>query len=247
MSKSNKNAIAPTEIIYEFGTDTERIYTLFMGPPEREIEWSEESVRGSYRFLNRLWTVVQEHQATIKDAPVIKIEQNTLSARDKQLWHVLNEKIYAVTDDFKKFHFNTAVAAIMELSNELGDYLTTCAQNKHDLNTALLKLVIEKLILLVSPITPFVAEELWRMAGHENAILEQPWPEYDADALVRDEKTIVIQVNGKLRDQILVPTDLSTDKAELEKRALQQVQSRLEGKNVRKVIVVPGKLVNVVV
>ncbi len=247
MSKSKKNAIAPTEIIAELGTDTERLYTLFMGPPEREIEWSDDGVRGGSRFLKRLWNIVQEYQDVIKDAPVIKIDQNSLNKRDKHLWHVLNEKIHFITNDFKKFHFNTTVAAVMELSNEINDYLAACAQNKQELNAGLMKQVIEKLILLVSPITPFIAEELWHVLGHENAILEQPWPEYDADALVRDEKTIVIQVNGKLRDQMLVPTDISTDKAELEKRALERIDARLEGKVVRKVVVVPGKLVNIVV
>lgn len=247
MSKSKKNAIAPTEIIEEYGTDTERLYTLFMGPPEREIEWSAEGVRGGYRFLNRLWNLVQNYKKVIKEAPELNFEGDKLHKRDKQLWHVLNERMKSVTDDFKKFHFNTAVAAIMELNNELSDYVAACEQKKHNLNAPLFKLVVEKLILLVSPITPFIAEELWREIGHENAVLEQSWPQYDPKALKRDEQMIVIQVNGRLRDQMLVPTELSSDKTELEKRALGQVEQRLEGKQVQKVIVVPGKLVNVVV
>ncbi|MFQ5603325.1 MAG: leucine--tRNA ligase [bacterium] len=247
MSKSKKNAIAPTEIIEEFGTDTERLYTLFMGPPEREIEWNPEGVRGGSRFLNRLWTLVQTYRDVIKQTPDAKIDATKLNKRDKQLWHVLNERIHAVTYDFKTFHFNTAVAAIMELSNELGDYTSACEQDQHDLNQPLLKQAIEKLVLLVSPIAPFIAEELWRVMGHTDAVLQQSWPEYDENALQRAEKTIVIQVNGKLRDQMLVPADMCDDKVELERRALQQVGERLAGQNVRKVIVVPGKLVNVVV
>jgi len=159
----------------------------------------------------------------------------------------LNEKTYAITKDFKKFHFNTSVAAVMEFNNELYDYSAACDSGSHELNTPLLKQAIEQLILLVSPITPFIAEELWREIGNESAVLEENWPGYDESALERDEKTIVIQVNGKLRDQLLVPANIATDKAELEKRALQQVESRLAGKTVRKVIVVPGKLVNLVV
>ena len=247
MSKSKKNTIPPNEIIDKYGTDTERLYTLFMGPPEREIEWSDEGVRGGYRFLNRVWTLVQNYREQIADVAEAPVHGQQLNPRDKQLWHVLNEKIESVTKDFKTFHFNTAVSAVMELSNELYDYVGGFEQKQHDLNRPLLKRAIETLILLVSPITPFVAEELWRQVGHTTAILEEKWPTPDADALERDETTIVIQVNGKLRGQMQVPTSVAQDKAELEKRALQEVRSRLDGKTVRKVIVVPGKLVNVVV
>ncbi len=247
MSKSKKNGIAPTEIIEEYGTDTERLYTLFMGPPEREIEWSAEGVRGGFRFLNRLWALVQNYRDVVKDAPEAKIAGDKLNRCDKQVWHVLNEKIHAVTEDFNKFHFNTAVAATMELSNALQDYTTACEENQHDLNPSLLKQAIENIILLVSPISPFIAEELWRIVGHDTAVLEENWPRFNPDALERDEKTIVIQINGKLRDQMVVPADIAEDKSELEKRAREQVQSRLDGKTVRKVIVVPGKLVNLVV
>lgn len=247
MSKSKKNTIAPTKIIEEYGTDTERLYTLFMGPPEREIEWNDEGIRGGFRFLNRLWTIVQKYKDRLKNVTPAKIDGEKLNKRDKQLWHVMNEKTYAITKDFKKFHFNTSVAAVMEFNNELYDYSAACDAESHELNAPLLKQAIEQLILLVSPITPFIAEELWREIGHENAVLEESWPGYDESALERDEKTIVIQVNGKLRAQLLVPANIATDKAELEKRALQQVEARLEGKTVRKVIVVPGKLVNFVV
>lgn len=247
MSKSKKNTIAPTEIIEKYGTDTERLYTLFMGPPEKEIEWNDEGVRGGYRFLNRVWAMVQKHRDVITQTPKTKIELENLDKVDKHLWHVVNEKIYSVTRDFQKFHFNTAVAAIMELSNELSDYINACEERKHPLNPALLKQAIETMILLVSPIAPFVTEELWRQCGHDSAILEEPWPQYDENALQRDETTIVIQVNGKLRDQILVPSEVASDKTELEKRARAQIESRLNGKEIRKVIVVPGRLVNMVV
>lgn len=247
MSKSKKNSIAPTEIIEEYGTDTERLYTLFMGPPEREIEWSAEGVRGGFRFLNRVWNLVQNYKNVIKNLPAVEIDGDQLNNRDKQLWHALNERIKAVTEDIKQFHFNTAIAAIMELSNELNNYTAACEAKQYDLNKPLLKQAIEKLILLVSPITPFIAEELWREIGHDSAVLEQPWPEYDPEALKRDKKVIIIQVNGKLRDQMTVPVELSTNQTELEKLALEKIKNRLQGKQVRRVIVVPGKLVNVVV
>jgi leucyl-tRNA synthetase len=247
MSKSKKNTIAPTDIIEEYGTDTERLYTLFMGPPEREIEWNAEGVRGGYRFLNRLWILVQKYRQEIVPVRAGEIVLADLAPRDKQVWHVVNEKIHSVTDDFKKFHFNTAVAAVMELNNELYSYTGACESGAPQLNVLLLKKAIETLILLVSPITPFIAEELWRLTGHTDSVLEQPWPRLDDDALVRDEKTIVIQVNGKLREQISVPTAVANDKGELEKQALAALQERLAGQEIRKVIVVPGKLVNLVV
>jgi len=247
MSKSKKNTIAPTEIIDEYGTDTERLYTLFMGPPEREIEWNAEGVRGGYRFLNRLWNLVQTHRDTLQSAPALDRKHMNLNKRDKQLWHVLNERIHSVTKDFQKFHFNTAVAAVMELLNELYDYSNACEAGSHDMHRELFREAVNSLILLVSPITPFIAEELWRQMGHTTAVLQHTWPRHDEAALVRDEKTIVIQVNGKLRADFQVATALAADKSELEKRALEVMQERLEGKTVRKVIVVPNKLVNLVV
>ncbi len=246
MSKSKKNTIAPTEIIEKYGTDTERLYTLFMGPPEKEIEWNDEGVRGGYRFLNRVWTVVEKYRDVLHTTPAEKIDLAGLNQRDKQLWRVVNEKIDSVTRDFKNLHFNTAVAANMELSNELGDYLNACEQGRHELHPALLKQAVEKLILLLSPMTPFVTEELWRLLGNDSAVLEQKWPIHDEAALERDETLIVIQVNGKLRDQMMVPSEMATDKNELERRALEQIEGRLQGKEVRKVIAVPGKLVNIV-
>lgn len=247
MSKSKKNVVAPTDIIEKHGTDTERLYTLFMGPPEKEIEWNDEGVRGGFRFLNRVWTLVQKHKDVVVNASAQPINIDELNRRDKQLWHVVNEKINSMTRDFLKFHFNTAVAAAMELSNELGDYTNACEQGEHELNPSLLKQAIENLVLLLSPITPFVTEELWRQLGHESAILKQNWPKADASALKRDEVIVVIQVNGKLRDQMTVATDVAKDKPALEKMAIEQITPRLDGKEIRKVIVVPGKLVNVVV
>jgi len=247
MSKSKKNTIAPTDIIEKYGTDTERLYTLFMGPPEKEIEWNDEGVRGGFRFLNRVWNLVDKNKDFIKAAPAGAIKPDEFNQRDKQLWHVVNEKINSVTRDFEKFHFNTAVAAVMELSNELTDYVTSCEQEKNPLNLSLLKLATESLILMLSPMTPFVTEELWRALGHHEAILKHDWPQCEQAALQRDETLIVIQVNGKLRDQMMVPSSLSTDRAELEKRALRQIEGRLQGKPAKKVIVVPQKLVNIVV
>jgi len=247
MSKSKKNVVAPTEIIEKYGTDTERLYTLFMGPPEKEIEWNDEGVRGGYRFLKRVWSFVQKHNAALVNAEIGVIKLDDLDKRDKQLWRVVNEKIDSVTRDFLKFHFNTAVAASMELSNELGDYSNSCATGGQAFNAPLVKQAVETLILLLSPITPFVTEELWRQIGHSSAILKEKWPTVDPAALKKDEVTVVVQVNGKVRLQMSLAANLASDKAVLEQEAVARIKSKINGRPIRKVIVIPGKLVNLVV
>lgn len=247
MSKSKRNVVSPDDIIKEFGTDTERLYTLFMGPPEREIEWTTEGVRGAYRYLNRLWTIVHDYQDIVRDSDLEEIRIDELDSRDRQLWNTYNVKVKSITDDILTFEFNTVVSAIMELTNEIYDYVATHSGDREKFNGPLFKRVIEGLILMVSPMTPFVTEELWRVIGHENSILDQSWPEFDDSALQSEEITIVLQINGKVRDHISVSGDESEDRAILEKKALEQVSDRLNGKEVVKVIVVPGKLVNIVV
>jgi leucyl-tRNA synthetase len=242
MSKSKRNTISPQEVIDRYGADTERLYTLFMGPPERDIEWTDEGVRGSFRFLNRLWTLVLSQARRLTDGSALDTAQ--FSERDRKIWQKLHQTIKSVTEDIEQFHFNTAVSAIMELTNALTDYVT---EEPKRVNKALMKRALEDLVLILSPFTPFVCEELWRRLGHEDAVLEQRWPEYDPHALHAAEREIVIQINGKVRDRLTVPAEVSHDQAELEKRALAQIQSRLDGKHIVKVIVVPGRLVNVVV
>jgi len=244
MSKSKKNVVSPDEIIESYGADTERLYTLFMGPPERDIEWTDEGVRGAFRYLNRLWTLIQDHQQTIREAPESSIDVEALSDRDRQLWRVVNEKVQSVTDDIEGFHFNTAVSAVMELTNELSDY---AAGRDHELNGPLFKQAAETLILLVSPMTPHIAEELWRAIGHEQSVLTHGWPIVDDNALERSEMEIVVQINGKVREHLMVPSNVGENRDELERYALAAIEDRLDGQTVRKVIVVPGKLVNVVV
>lgn len=247
MSKSKKNVVSPDEIIERYGADTERLYTLFMGPPERDIEWTEEGIRGAFRYLNRLWTLVWDYQDVVRESPSEEIHAEALNPRDRRLWQVLNAKIKAVTEDIEEFHFNTAVSALMELTNELYDYVAHYNGEREKFCGPLFRRAIEGLILLVSPITPFIAEELWRVVGHEDAVLEQSWPSYSEEALELEEREIIIQVNGKLRDRIFVPASVSEDREELEKLALAKMEGRLDDKQVERVIVVPGRLVNVVV
>jgi len=245
MSKSKKNVVSPDEIIDSYGADTERLYTLFMGPPERDIEWTDEGVRGAFRYLNRLWTLIQSHLDGIATAEDEVIETDELSERDRQLWRTVNEKIQSVTEDIEGFHFNTAVSAVMELTNELSDYIHHT--NEADVHPTLVRRAAETLVLLVSPMTPHIAEELWRAIGHGGSVLTHGWPCVAEDALERSQMEVVVQVNGKVREHLTVSSDVGEDRDELEKHALAAIKDRLDGQNVRKVIVVPGKLVNVVV
>ncbi|MBI1744034.1 leucine--tRNA ligase [Candidatus Acetothermia bacterium] len=243
MSKSKLNVISPQEVIDQYGADTERIYTLFMGPPERDIEWSTEGVRGSFRFLNRLWTLVLKHAKKASEAKG-HIKVGEFTGAEKKVWHKLHATIKAVSEDIEGFHFNTAVSSVMELVNEITVYTETQGKKA---NYALVKRAFDDLVLIISPFVPFVAEELWRRLGHDDAVLKQRWPEYDTRAIESVDREIVIQVNGKVRDRMVLSPEIAENRVELEKRAVAQIQSRLDGQTVQKIIVVPGKLVNIVV
>jgi len=242
MSKSKGNVVDPGNIIARYGADTARLFILFASPPEKELEWSDKGVEGCFRFLNRLWRVVCENEASIEgDSPQIR-EDNE---EDKELRHYLHKTVRKVTDDIERFNFNTAISAIMELVNVNTKYNE--AKTKKERNGALLKEVAEKLILLISPFAPHIAEELWEITGQGNSVYHQPWPDYDKDMAEADEITLVVQVNGKVRDRISVPADTSKEELENIAKASSKVKNHLAGKNVVKVITVPGKLVNIVV
>ncbi|MCR4404695.1 MAG: class I tRNA ligase family protein [Candidatus Acetothermia bacterium] len=243
MSKSKGNIVSISEVVEEYGADTQRLYTLFMGPPEKDIEWSPTDIAGSSRFIRRVWQLVNEHLDLASLPKAGKFEQAALGERDRRLWQRLNQTVKSVGDDISLFHFNTAVSALMEFVNELGDYVAG------EINGPLLKVALEELILLLSPFTPFVCEELWQRLGHREAVLENRWPRYDERALVVEEQEIVVQVNGKVRGRLTVPVALAADQEELKRRAmeLESVQRQLDGHKLQKVIVVPGKLVNLVV
>ncbi len=243
MSKSKKNVVSPEEIIERYGADTERLYTLFMGPPDRDIEWTEEGVRGAFRFLNRFWALVLSQAERVKSAPG-NVDPSALDAAGKSLWRRYNRTVKKVTEDIEgRFNFNTAVAAVMELVNELSRYVDG------ESDDALVRAVIEGLVLILSPFTPFVCEELWRRIGHDDAILDQPWPEYAADALEEEVLEIPVQINGKVRARVQVPAAVGSDPEALKRAALADpaVHNRLDGKELVKVIAIPGKMVSIVV
>lgn len=240
MSKSLGNVVSPEEIIEKYGADTARLFILFAAPPEKELDWSDEGVEGSYRFLNRVWRLIREFKEKVDNSDgAINIK----SVNDKKLNSKLNATIKKVTDDIeKRFNFNTAISSIMELVNELYKY-----KQGEDLNTPLLEDAITKLVTLLSPFTPHICEEMWHELGKEESLIGIRWPDYDESALVDDVKTIVIQINGKLKERLSLPAGLSG--ADLEEKVLEDpnVASLIQDVNVVKTIAVPDKLVNFVV
>jgi len=247
MSKSKKNVVAPSEIIDAYGADTERLYTLFMGPPDRDIEWSEEGVRGAFRFINRVWTLVVTNADRVAAAPTT-FDSTQLDEAGRSLWRRYQRTLKKVTEDIEgRFNFNTAVSAIMELVNDTYRYVDGGR------NDGLLRAVIEGLILILSPFTPFVCEEMWQRIGHTNGdddtVLDQAWPEFSLEAIAEEQVEIPVQINGKVRARVTVPMEIASDADALSEYVLgnEEVSSKLDGKKVVKAIAIPGKMVSLVV
>lgn len=243
MSKSLGNVVSPEEILSKYGADTARLFILFAAPPERELEWSDQGVEGSFRFLNRIWRIVQAFEAVLAQK-VTEYDHSNLSEADKDLRRVLHSSIKKVTNDIEtRFNFNTAISTMMELVNALYAYKEAAKEP----NAGLIYEAISDLIKMMSPFVPYITEELWRGAIDANSsVHEQSWPECDEEALKVDNVEIVLQVNGKVRGRLTVPAEAT--KEELEKIAMADanVQAHIGDATVRKVICVPGRLVNIV-
>lgn len=243
MSKSLGNVVSPEEILSKYGADTARLFILFAAPPERELEWSDQGVEGSFRFLNRIWRIVQAFEAVLAQK-VTEYDHSNLSEADKDLRRVLHSSIKKVTNDIEtRFNFNTAISTMMELVNALYAYKEAAKEP----NAGLIYEAIPDLIKMMSPFVPHITEELWRGAIDANSsVHEQSWPECDEEALKVDNVEIVLQVNGKVRGRLTVPAEAT--KEELEKIAMADanVQAHIGDATVRKVICVPGRLVNIV-
>lgn len=243
MSKSLGNVVSPEEILSKYGADTARLFILFAAPPERELEWSDQGVEGSFRFLNRIWRIVQAFE-TVLAQKVTEYDHSNLSEADKDLRRVLHSSIKKVTNDIEtRFNFNTAISTMMELVNALYAYKEAAKEP----NAGLVYEAISDLIKMMSPFVPHITEELWRGAIDANSsVHEQSWPECDEEALKVDNVEIVLQVNGKVRGRLTVPAEAT--KEELEKIAMADanVQAHIGDATVRKVICVPGRLVNIV-
>jgi leucyl-tRNA synthetase len=239
MSKSKNNGVDPQSMIDQYGTDTVRLFIMFAAPPEQSLEWSDSAVAGANRFLRKLWSAVAVH---LQNGPAPTIDVASLNDSQKVLRRKTHETIQKVSDDIsRRLTFNTAIAAVMELMNAVSAF-----NDNSGLGLAVTQEALEAATLLLSPITPHICHALWQALGHSEAVIEVRWPSLDESALIKASQEIVIQVNGKLRSKMELPVDI--DRATVERLALQEenVLRFTDGLTVRKVIYVPGKLLNIV-
>jgi leucyl-tRNA synthetase len=229
----------------KYGADTTRFFCLFAAPPERDLEWSEQGVEGGYRFLNRLWRLATEWMDRVRNVVPFSSSPDILDGDAKGLYKKTHQTIMKVTRDIEdRYHFNTAISAIMELFNMMSDL---DGNQNHPQQLGVMRFALESLTLLISPIVPHFAEALWEALGKNGSVLLAPWPSHLEGALEKDELLIVVQVNGKLRSKFSVPVD--TGKETIKQMAVEdeRVKKFTEGRQIKKVVYVEGKLVNIVV
>ena len=242
MSKSKGNVVDPNDLINQYGADTVRLFSLFAAPPERDLEWNAQGVEGASRFLNRVYRLVNSNLGCFADKDQVALDQ--LDPKNRQLYRKIHQTIQRVTTSIEtNFHFNTAISAVMELVNDI----SAAVGKKEPVEKRVLCQSLETVLLLLFPMTPHFCEELWQTTNHGTALATESWPTYDQDALKEDELTIVIQVNGKVRNRLQVSTDISDDALKELALADNRVSKFMDGKKPKKVIVVKRKLVNIVV
>ncbi|WP_045224854.1 leucine--tRNA ligase [Methyloterricola oryzae] len=240
MSKSKNNGVDPEILVNKYGADTVRLFTMFAAPPDQSLEWSDSGVEGAFRFLKRLWRQVAQHARGEKPGP---LDTSSLNDAQKAMRRQVHETLRKVTDDYaRRYTFNTAIAANMELLNALSRF-----EDESEAGRAIRQEALESVVLMLSPIVPHASHRLWRELGHPEMAVNTPWPAVDEAALVQDTIELVLQVNGKLRSKISVAADASRELVEGVALADETAQRFMEGKPPKKVIVVPGKLVNIVV
>ena len=245
MSKSKKNIVDPEDLVNAYGADTARLFTLFAAPPEKDLEWSDQGVEGAYRFLSRFWRFVHQHRDLLSRAASTP-RPASLTAQQRELRRLIHKTIKRVSEDIEeRFHFNTAIAAIMELFNAL----TAEVQEPGGREAAapLIRDGVETMIALLAPFVPHVANELWEQLGHGETLDQVGWPSYAEDALEEEKLLIVVQVNGKVRGKITVPADTARERIEAEALADPKILGFLNGHKVRRTVYVPRRLVNIVV
>ena len=249
MSKSFGNVVDPDTQIEKYGADATRLFILFAAPPEKDLDWSDQAAEGSFRFMNRLWRMVYNALPYIQDVEVGNFDGASLPKAVKDLRRSTHSTIKKVTEDLDgRFHFNTAISAVMELVNAVYTFeLPNEDASERDIAVRALREAVESSIMLMAPFVPHITEELWETLGHSTGLFEEKWLSYDAEAMKADEILIVVQVNGKVRSRITVAADASNDEIKEIALADKKVQTYIEGKELRKVVVVPKKLVSVVV
>ena len=242
MSKSKGNVVSPEEIIGQYGADTARLFILFAAPVDRDLDWSDDGVAGAYRFLRRVWRIMEIFEDKIKSSSD-DYDVTALTAEEKELRRVLHTTIKKVTEDIRdRFMFNTAISSIMELVNAFYAF-----QDSKNINGGLVREVSLNLLKMLAPFAPHITEELWSILVAQGSIHQQQWPQYEEAATVQAEVEIVLQINGKVRDRIMIATGISREEMETAAKANARVQELTEGKTIVKMICVPDKLVNVVV
>jgi leucyl-tRNA synthetase len=245
MSKSTRNVVDPEQLIQKYGADTARLFCLFASPPEKDLEWSDQGVDGAYRFLARVWRLVSEFREELRNAGCLP-EAEIADATVRDIRRKTHQTIKKVTADIgERFHFNTAISAVMELVNLLYQFNPREINNQHA--WSVFREAVEAVILLLSPMVPHACEELWQELGSSETLINRGWPTFDPLMAEADEVVIVIQVNGKLRGQITVNAKAPEEEVKKQAFACDKVQPWVAGKEIKKVITVPGKLINIVV
>ena len=253
MSKSKGNVVNPDSIIEKYGADTQRLYTLFIAPPQRDAEWSDRGVIGAFRFLKRLWQNVVVFEEHFKEIPKTEINRDLFSSETKDLYRYTNLTIKKVTEDIEvSWHFNTAIASVMELLNIVVDFSAGLKDkefkgedNINDLNV--LRFSLETIVKILAPFVPHICEELWEILGNTPSVFSVPWPSYDKDVIVAEQVEMVIQINGKVRSRVVVPSDIGEEDLKLRVMEDKRIKESINGKKIIKTIVVPKKLVNFVI
>lgn len=242
MSKSVGNVVSPEEIISKYGADTARLFILFAAPPERDLDWNDTAVEGAYRFINRVWRAVDELHGYASDE---KTDMKSLNEAEKKLHFAVHASIKKVTEDFERFSFNTAISSVMELTNALYQYKDSVKPENYC--KPLIGEALRAAVVLLSPIIPHVTQEMWEMLGESENLFHVSWPKYDESALVVSEIEVAVQINGKVRDKITIPAELTREQMAELAAGHEKVLALTEGKQIVKIIAVPKKLINIVV